>query len=47
MIRHTLPADVAPNPDFAGPARGGDWQPDYSKYAPALAHQVKQAVERP
>jgi hypothetical protein len=45
-ISYLMPADVQPNPDFAGPGRGGAWQPDYNRYAPALAAQVRQAVER-
>jgi hypothetical protein len=39
-----MPENVAPNPDFAGPARGGDWQPDYNRYAPELAQQVREGL---
>ncbi len=45
-IRYTMPHGVTPNPDFAGPGRGGDWQPDYNRYAPELAQQVRAEVER-
>lgn len=35
----------APAPKFQSPARGGKWQPDYTKYTPELASQVRRAVE--
>ncbi len=37
----------APARNFQSPAAGSRWQPDYSKYAPELATQLRQAVERP
>lgn len=36
---------VAAQNDFISPARGGTWQPDYGKYAPDLAAQVRRQVE--
>jgi hypothetical protein len=45
-ISYTMPQNVAPSATFAGPGRGGDWQPDYNRYAPELAQQVRREVER-
>jgi hypothetical protein len=36
----------APAKAFQSPAAGGQWQPDYGKYAPELAGQVRPAVEK-
>lgn len=44
-ISYTMPPGVTPNPDFAGPGRGGGWQPDYNRYAPELAAQVRREME--
>ncbi len=44
-ISYTLPHDVRPNPEFAGPGRGGEWTPDYNKYAPELGAQLRKSVE--
>ena len=35
----------APAKNFQSPAAETTWQPDYSKYAPGLGHQVRQAVQ--
>ena len=35
-----------PAKNFQSPAQGGTWQPDYTKYAPELGHQVRGAVEK-
>lgn len=35
----------AASPKFQSPAAGGKWQPDYSKYAPELGREVRQAVQ--
>lgn len=43
-ISYTMPRNVAPSENFAGPGRGGDWQPDYNRYAPELGKLVKKEV---
>lgn len=45
-ISYTMPRDVTPSAKFAGPGQGGGWQPDYNRYAPELAHQVRREVEQ-
>ena len=44
-ISYTMPRDAAPSATFAGPGLGGGWEPDYNRYAPELAQQVRRAVE--
>jgi SPP1 gp7 family putative phage head morphogenesis protein len=35
-----------PHNNFVSPAAGGEWKPDYGKYAPELGMQVRQRIER-
>ena len=44
-ISYAMPQNVAPSPKFSGPGLGGGWEPDYNRYAPELAQQVRRAVE--
>jgi SPP1 gp7 family putative phage head morphogenesis protein len=45
-VSQGAPPVVGPRNNFVSPAAGGKWQPDYGKYAPELATQVRRAVER-
>jgi hypothetical protein len=45
-VQHSMAGLPPPARNFQSPARGGDWQPDYSKYAAALGRQVRAAVEK-
>lgn len=44
-MQHGLGGLPAPAKNFQSPAAGGQWQPDYAKYAPELGHQVRRAVQ--
>lgn len=45
-INYTMPEGLsAVNPDFAGPARGGDWQIDLSRYSsPRLKQEILEGL---
>lgn len=46
QVRQGMGSDLpAPAKKFQSPAQGGKWQPDYTKYPPELASQVRRAVE--
>jgi SPP1 gp7 family putative phage head morphogenesis protein len=44
-VSQGVPPAGGPRNNFVSPAAGGKWQPDYTKYAPELASQVRRAVE--
>jgi SPP1 gp7 family putative phage head morphogenesis protein len=46
QVQQTMGANLPQPTKFTSPARGGDFQPDYDKYTPELAAQVRQKVER-
>jgi SPP1 gp7 family putative phage head morphogenesis protein len=46
-VQQTMGANLPPPAKkFTSPAQGGRWEPDYDKYAPELAGQLRQAVEK-
>jgi SPP1 gp7 family putative phage head morphogenesis protein len=46
QVQQAMGSDLpAPAKKFQSPAQGGKWEPDYTKYAPGLAAQVRRAVE--
>jgi SPP1 gp7 family putative phage head morphogenesis protein len=44
-VNQASPPEAGPRNNFVSPAAGGKWEPDYGKYPPALAAQVRQRLE--